>query len=141
VIGCDVDELRRRSPLAAWDGSVRCTGYLSPEDVSAWLASSDLLLAPFDEGVSTRRGSVVAALAHRLPVISTRGTATDGAVFEHGGIALADAADHAGFIAAVERLVASEEAREAMRTPAAALYEREFTWPRIAERIMQAYGV
>ncbi len=47
------------------------TGYLSPTETSQALYCLDVAALPFRDGVSFRRGSLLAALAHTLPVIST----------------------------------------------------------------------
>lgn len=46
-------------------------GYLSAEEVSLSIQNADLVLAPFMDGVSTRRGSLMAALSHGKRVITT----------------------------------------------------------------------
>jgi glycosyltransferase involved in cell wall biosynthesis len=48
------------------------TGHLSEADVSRAFHASDLCLLPYRDGVSFRRGSLMAALAHGLPIISTQ---------------------------------------------------------------------
>ncbi len=47
------------------------TGHLPPEEVSAAFAVADMAVLPYSDGVSFRRGSLMAALAHGVPVITT----------------------------------------------------------------------
>ena len=47
------------------------TGFLPPEEVSAAFAVSDVAALPYADGVSFRRGSLMAALAHGIPVVTT----------------------------------------------------------------------
>lgn len=47
------------------------TGYLQPQCVSAALLSADFAVLPYSDGASFRRGSLLAALEHGLPVITT----------------------------------------------------------------------
>jgi len=47
------------------------TGHLPQEQVSAAFAASDMAVLPYSDGVSFRRGSLMAALAHGVPVITT----------------------------------------------------------------------
>jgi len=53
------------------EAAVHWTGYVTPEEVSAALLSADLAALPFLDGASLRRGSLLAVLAHGLPVITT----------------------------------------------------------------------
>jgi len=50
---------------------------LAGDDVGDHLMSADCILAPFVDGLSTRRGSVVAAFQHGIPVVSTSSIWTD----------------------------------------------------------------
>jgi glycosyltransferase involved in cell wall biosynthesis len=47
------------------------TGYLAPPDLSATLLACDAIALPFLDGASARRGTLMAALAHGLPIVST----------------------------------------------------------------------
>lgn len=47
------------------------TGYADPASVAAHLLAADLCALPFRDGATLQRGTLLAALAHGLPVIST----------------------------------------------------------------------
>lgn len=47
------------------------TGYVAPAEVSAWLLAADMAALPFRDGASFRRGSLLAALSHGCPVVTT----------------------------------------------------------------------
>lgn len=51
--------------------NVYITGYLEETDVSKYLQMIDLGVLPFKNGVSLRRGSLIAMLLHNVPVISS----------------------------------------------------------------------
>jgi glycosyltransferase involved in cell wall biosynthesis len=51
-------------------GVVDYLGLLPAEDVSRWLLASRFVFLPFDRGLSDRRGSFMAALAHGKPILT-----------------------------------------------------------------------
>lgn len=53
------------------DPHITRTGFVADEAVSAYLLASDLTALPYADGVSLRRGSLMAALAHGRAVVST----------------------------------------------------------------------
>ena len=106
-------------------------------DVSAEMASAAAALAPIVDGVSTRRTSVAAALAHGLPVIGTDGACTTPALRNSGAFLLTGPGDAEGFLAHA-RAVASGGAAAAMMSQAALLLHGElFAWPRIAAAYLE----
>jgi glycosyltransferase involved in cell wall biosynthesis len=58
-------------------GRVLATGGLAPADVADHLAACDVLLQPYPDGASTRRGSLMAGLALGLPIVTTVGPSSD----------------------------------------------------------------
>lgn len=50
---------------------VHWTDYLTDTEISAAFALSDLCVLPYRDGASLRRGSLMAALAHGMPILST----------------------------------------------------------------------
>ena len=101
--------------------------------VSALLAASDLFLAPLVDGVSTRRTTVIAALAHGLPIVGTDGPCTDDVFRDTEACALGRPSDGEGFVQRLERLLEDRPARDRMRRAARSLFEARFTWERIAD--------
>ena len=73
-------------------GRVSGTGELSPAAMAAHLRACDLLLQPYPDGVSSRRGSVMAGLANRraggyqhgAPLRATRGASSSWATLVPG---------------------------------------------------------
>lgn len=122
-------------------GSLEVLERLPAAAVSQTLASADLFLAPIVDGVSTRRTTIVAALAHGLPIVGTDGVGTDGTLRNSGACALVAPSDRGGFVSLVEALVADPRRREEMGRAARALYESAFTWEHIAEAYVAHLGV
>ena len=55
----------------ALDPHIVTTGYLAPPAVSAHLLACDLMALPYEDGASFRRGSLLAALEHARPIVTT----------------------------------------------------------------------
>ena len=53
---------------------VHWTGFAAPDQVSAHLLAADIAVLPYREGANLRHGSLHAALAHGLPVVTTSPT-------------------------------------------------------------------
>jgi glycosyltransferase involved in cell wall biosynthesis len=102
--------------------------------VSACLAISTLLAAPFSDGVSSRRSSVMAALEHAVPVVTTKGNNTD-AVFDGGAVVLTRADDPAEFVSAVVQMLDDVDAQREVGLRGRCLWERFFSWPAIVARL------
>jgi glycosyltransferase involved in cell wall biosynthesis len=83
-------EFRARFVAAhpALTARVHAAGELSPVAVAAHLRACDLLLQPFPDGVTSRRGSTMAGLANAVAVATNLGPLTE-AVWAGGGVAVA----------------------------------------------------
>jgi glycosyltransferase involved in cell wall biosynthesis len=76
IVGMGPDKLRRLRPSLADSSAVHALGYVPAEQISLWLQVAALVLAPLVEGVSARKGTVMAALQHGQTVVTTRGEHT-----------------------------------------------------------------
>ncbi|MDX1419451.1 MAG: glycosyltransferase [Rubricoccaceae bacterium] len=117
---------------------VRDLGALPVAEVSRALAALDLHLAPFQHGVSTRRGSFVAGLQHGVPSVSTRGPHTDRLLLDAAGTAclLTPEDDASAYADQAAALAADPARRWVMAEAARALYGAAFAWSHGAERVL-----
>lgn len=115
--------LRSRPDLSS---RVHASGTLAHDSLSRHLAACDLLLQPYPDGVSARRTSAMAGLAHGLPVVTTKGALTEPLWEESGAVALAHAGDDEALLGEVRRLLASTEERARLSTAARRLYRERF---------------
>ena len=64
--------IRQRIEQSDLRDRVIVIGHAEPSDVSAYLMAADAIVLPFSDGYSYRRGSLITALAHGTPVITTQ---------------------------------------------------------------------
>lgn len=113
-------------------------GALPAPDVAAHLAAMDLHLAPFIDGVSTRRGSFLAGLQQGTATLGTSGELTDPMLARAApeAFALTPNGDDDAFVAAALNLHAQPERRARMGAAGEAFFERHFAWSVIADRLV-----
>jgi len=118
---------------------VRWTDYARPEVVSAGLLAADVCVLPYRDGVSFRRGTLHACLAHGKAVVTTRPVVPLSQARDGENMLLVEPRDPVGLAEAVERLAADPGLRARLEAGAAAL-AAEFTWERIARRTAMFFG-
>jgi glycosyltransferase involved in cell wall biosynthesis len=112
-------------------------GPFPADEVSRRLSSLDIFLATYADGVSTRRGAMMAALQHGIPVVGTKAEHTDAELLAADGSALllAPATDFDAFNTAVLRLAADSQLRASIGRGGLAMFDRLYSWPAIAARL------
>lgn len=130
--------LRAHIERAGLASRVHWTGFLSPERVSTYLAAADLMVMPYRDGVSLRRGTLMAVLAHGRPLITTV-PAEIGPEFRHGeNMWLVPVGDVEALSAATAHLAADSSLRDMLGAGAGKL-ARDYGWDAIAERTAELY--
>jgi glycosyltransferase involved in cell wall biosynthesis len=110
---------------------VNATGELSAADVAAHLQACDILLQPYADGVSSRRGSVMAGLANRVAVVTNLGALSEPLWVTSSGATVVPGPDAAALVAAsIEVLALPSESRLELGARGAALYYGNFTLER-----------
>lgn len=139
IVGMSAEKLRQLYPsLAEFGPRVQALGYVAASQVSLWLQISKLVLAPLVEGVSARKGTVMAALQHGRPVVTTRGVHTlDDIAWDE--ICLLAPLDCEVFAATAVEAMRDPERREAVGRAARVEYEAHASTTATAFRIVE-YG-
>lgn len=119
------DELVHGDPALAQ--RIRATGSLSPVDLSKHLSACDVMIQPYPDGVSSRRSSVMASIAHGLPTITTAGRLTEPLWQTSKAVALAPVGDTAALVSVTDELLRDPMARSHLGTAARALYQKYFS--------------
>ena len=117
---------------------VHWTGFLSDARVSAHLQAADMLVMPYRDGASLRRGTLMAALAHGSPLITTTPTVPTPQLVPGENCCLVPVGDVAALDTAVQTLTNDADLRERLGQEAARLAE-QFSWRKIAEETAVFY--
>ncbi len=124
---------------------VQWTGFTSNDQVSANLLATDCAVLPYREGATLRHGSLMAALAHGLPIVSTQthaATTPDESAFpsvEDGVNALLVPPENPILLAeAVTRMMTDAALRARMSRQSLTL-SLDFGWEAIARKHHELY--
>jgi glycosyltransferase involved in cell wall biosynthesis len=105
---------------------VIATGARPLIEISRYLQICDLLLQPYPGGVCTKRGSMMAGLAHGAAIVTTRGDVTEPIWAETGAALIVDEGDAAALINQAESLLQDDGLRGTLSSHALALYRDRF---------------
>lgn len=120
----------RRGILAAQpncEANIVAFDDLAPDDVIPHIQAVDVMLQPFPDGASTRRGSLMACLAAAVPVVTTFGALSEPMWQSQTICPAMPVGDTVATVEAVRRLLADPDARRAAGRQAADYYDRHFS--------------
>ena len=133
-----LERLIRRLDLDMGD-ILLSTGYLEAADASRALSTCDALALPFTDGASLRRTSLLTALAHGLPVVTTYPKRPTPEIQESGALLLVPPDDPPALSGALRRLYEDRALADTLGG-AARQFAHRFSWPRIAEHTLAVYA-
>ena len=116
-------------------------GFLSDSDVAQHLAAADIGFFPYEDGVTLRRSSFIAAMSEGLPVLSTSGHAGDRALGLVDGVNVSLVPAQSApseFSARLEDLASDASKRSAMGI-AARLWAASFQWESVTDAFRHVY--
>ena len=102
------------------------TGGLPPADVATYLAACDVLVQPYDDGASTRRGSLMAGVALGKPTIANRGPSTEDLWSAERALHLTESYAPHALAGGVTKLLADAALRERIADAARRLHAERF---------------
>ncbi len=109
-------------------------GFLPVEEVSNRLAATDIFLMPHYSGISSKRGTLMAAIQHGLPVVGTQGPTTDSIWSRAPGIALSRRFSAAAFANNVKLFALDQTLRESGGGSNEQLFRSRFSWAEVVRR-------
>lgn len=117
---------------------VHATGFLPDKETSHFLQAADLMVLPYRDGASLRRGTLMAGLAHGKAVVSTQPDPAAPQLRHGENIWLAERDDARALAAAIEN-VGRDAALRAKLADGAKRLSQEFGWESIAARTVSFY--
>ena len=113
-------------------------GPLPAEAAADRLRSMDLLISPFADGLSTRRGSVIAGFQHGVAVASTWSSHTDALFREDGpkNLILRPCGNLPAFLAGIEEWLENWKQGSGGNGEMEEFFQRYFSWPVLAHRLL-----
>jgi glycosyltransferase involved in cell wall biosynthesis len=105
---------------------LHATGKLEADELSYHLSACDLMIQPYPDGVSSRRGSFMAGLSHGKPIVTTLGELSEPFWTQCGAAAVVPVADVKSFAACSLRLSSDAEDRQRLGNAARELYLERF---------------
>ena len=117
---------------------LHATGVLDNEQLSKHLSACDVMLQPYKDGVSGRRGSVMAALAHGRCVVTTKGVATEDCWVESEAVKIALSDSNADLVETLNTVLGDAGARHCIGVAARVLYEARFDVKRTVAALRQS---
>lgn len=132
LVGRDSDDFAREVAARYPEFAHRlvATGGLSRMEASTHLKACDILVQPYPDGATSRRGSLMAGLALGLPIVTNVGQDTEEIWRREGAVMLADGPSPQAMIAATENLLGQEQLWKGLSEKAGALYQTEFSLER-----------
>ncbi len=133
-----LEQMRARVRRSDLSDRVHWSGFLDDRQLSAIFYALDLMVLPYRDGVSLRRGSLHAALRHGLPIVSTIPATLPPEIEPGVNMVLVPPADPPALRDAIAELLPAAERRRTLGQAAARLSE-QFRWDEIARRTVAVY--
>ena len=133
-------ELRGQIEEAGAGGRIHVTGYRDAEEVSRLLDAADVGVLPFTHGVTTKSGSLLTLLAHRLPTVVTVGDEQEPELADGDRVAVVPRVRDGDALATGLRRVLEDDALAAGLAERGAAWAVSRNWNAIATRHLELYA-
>lgn len=114
------------------------TGFVSDEEAAAYFQAVDVVALPFRDGASYRRGTLMAALHHHRPIVTTRPSVAVPDFVDEENLCLV-ARENSRELAAALRCLYEHPEKQARLQSGARELAKNFQWEQIAEKHMHFF--
>lgn len=135
---CYWQQLQDQIATLKLEKRVCLTGYLDQPAISSHLQAADIGVLPFNHGVTLKSGSLLAMLAHALPVIATRSSPPDPELDHSNSVRFISRKSVDSLVIALTELLSNTILRN---TLSAAGYQlsQQFSWTSITKAHLDIY--
>ena len=103
-----------------------------------YLHAADACVLPFDQGITLNRSSFAGAVAHRLPIITTKGDTLESPFVDGKNVLLCRPKDPEGLATAIESVICDRELRQRLSEGALEMASKWFSWEKAIEQTIGA---
>lgn len=137
-----IKELRDLSRGLGIDEQVTWLGeYKWDDETSVYLHAADVCVLPFENGVHLNNSSFSSAMAHELPVITTRGSMLDQPIIHGENVLLCPPKDPESLADAIKSLMDNPELRRVLARGARQLAAEWFSWEKAIDRTIRSFEI
>jgi len=136
--GFDEDALLQQLRTADALKSVLMTGWVNEEKASEYLATADVCVLPYEDGVSTKRGGFMAAVEHCRPIVTTRPTDRIDELQNGQNVVLVPPGNVLELAKTIRAIVNDQDLRETLRKNVADL-KHHYSWEVIVKKHIELY--
>jgi glycosyltransferase involved in cell wall biosynthesis len=108
------------------------------DELSRYVSACDVMLQPYPDGISSRRTSIMVALSHGRPAVTTFGHLSEAFWTDCGAVVLAPARDPGALADATANLIADPIRLRELSVRARAMYAERFDLVHTVERLRSA---
>ena len=119
-----------------WTGAFKSDG----EEGSQYLRAADVCVLPLLKGVQLNNSSFSAMAAHGMPIVTTRGPATDQVFVDGENVLMCDPGNAVALADRIKALMDSEQLRERLRSGVSKLAQDWLSWDKGIARTLAVLG-
>jgi glycosyltransferase involved in cell wall biosynthesis len=120
------------------EGWIKFAENCPPTTVSEYLHASDIVVLPFVRGARSNNSSILAATAHGLPVLTTKGIDTPEGLEERCGVALVPAGNAGALAERLKDIILNDETQTQLKRRALSA-ATDVSWSSLASRTAAFY--
>lgn len=141
LLGANGDDLKNelsRTFAASSLDRISAPGFQDAQTLACWVQACDVMVQPYPDGISTRRGSAMASLALGRPMVTNVGHLSEPFWADCGAIDVANSPTPSDMIVRLQTVMGDSRYRAQLGRAALDLYRSEFSVERTVTELLSA---